>query len=474
MKQGGLLALCFDVPSKVVIGAGIDGSVKAWKLEVASCEAVGEPVQAHGGWSRALDYDTTTGFVASCGDDGHVRAFKLDGMALIPVGTAWNQHPDGARGVLTDGKEGIVMSCGDDGVIHAFRTQEGYLAPMATCERAHDSVVFGGCIYAKQKLLVSGGMEGHVKVWQLGPACDQLELSATTSNSDRKPILTLLYCQATGVAFTSSIDGSLRSWKIESDKITLLAATVDGHQGPVRAMCMGEDSSKPVITGGEDSNLCAWQLADDKFVRVAHLEEAIEGGFIASKYHSPSGRVVTVDDVGDVYLWRLEGDTFSKLAQLRETHKSVVNSLQFDAAAGLVFTGGVSIRAWQLKGGSGYSSEVKLKKRAEVEQPFANASPLTVLFYDASTHMLIGSSLHGDVSVWTFEDGVFAPFATSAQAHTRGAASLAFHHELMLACTGGNDKVLKTWKLQKGGIEQICVATNSRTGKTFSACPKQR
>ena len=52
----------------------MDGSVRAWHLDLASLTAVGKPVQAHQGWTRALHYDTRSDAIVSCGDDGHVKA----------------------------------------------------------------------------------------------------------------------------------------------------------------------------------------------------------------------------------------------------------------------------------------------------------------------------------------------------------------------------------------------------------------
>ena len=58
---------------EVVLGGGMDGSVRAWQLELAALERVGQPVGAHQGWVRALHYDVDNEVLVSCGDDGHVK-----------------------------------------------------------------------------------------------------------------------------------------------------------------------------------------------------------------------------------------------------------------------------------------------------------------------------------------------------------------------------------------------------------------
>ena len=51
----------------------MDGSVRAWHLDLAALERVGQPVRAHQGWVRALHYDADNEVLVSCGDDGHVK-----------------------------------------------------------------------------------------------------------------------------------------------------------------------------------------------------------------------------------------------------------------------------------------------------------------------------------------------------------------------------------------------------------------
>ena len=72
----------------------MDGSVRAWHLELASLTAAGRPVRAHQGWTRMLHYDVESDLLVSCGDDGHVKACQGKGILAV---TRTGPHLNGTR-----------------------------------------------------------------------------------------------------------------------------------------------------------------------------------------------------------------------------------------------------------------------------------------------------------------------------------------------------------------------------------------
>jgi WD40 repeat protein len=376
--SGDVCALAVPLPGKqtVVASAGKDDAVRLW--DPATGKAVGEPLEHHLAWVKALArFEDREGrdLLASGGDDETILIWDISEPGSVP-GPLRIEHPGGRVGALcthaTDDGAVRLVSGGRDGTVRVWDpvTLAETCAPLGEHAQAVTALALCGgegvpprvastaeddqaCIWnpalarapgaprkdafvgvtalatwAEERVILSGGDDGFVRRWDRGtgaPAGEPLNVC-----SGPVPAL-VVYRDASGVERAASADGDVvLLWR--SDDPRGSRVPLYGHEKPVRVLhgFASADGTQLLASGDEDSEIRLWNATTGE--AVGNPVRARGAVFDIATYASKEGdtRLVPVGErtilawsltspevqvpLGDAASWVVRAATFATLS----------------------------------------------------------------------------------------------------------------------------------------------------------------
>ena len=226
---------------------------------------------------------------------------------------------------------------------------------------------------------------------------------------------------------SGSTDGTLRLWKVDSDK-ALLQFT--GHSRPVTAVAFTRDGRR-LLSGSADGTLRLWNVADGKDLRSLNHKQSV-----AALAISPDGRRAVSAGWAGLRLWDLETGTELRYVQ----RLSPVTAVAFTAdGLGVLFAAqdqsvvlleaetAKELRSWQ---GRGLALVLSPDGRRAASAVKDGASGMAVLLWDPDS----GQELHRCGGYFNIGRLAFFPDGS---------------HLVVSASEGGGEQTLRLQRLPK-------------------------
>ena len=408
--------------------------------------------------------DGSADILVSGNDDGSVQLWH--GRTGTPIGVP--QRLGETRGPTSVAFRVSVTEAGElprvavgsmDGTIQIFDGQT--LQPLSAVIPAHPGSVSSVAFSTGGSRIVTGGTDNTVRVWDAG--------------SDRKINLTAIggplighHGVVSSVAFnldttrivSGGVDGSVRVW----DAVTGLP--IPAQQGPeVRAVAFRPGSTDPgeaqMASGGFDGTVKLWNPLSASQIGQLGVPGALA---INSLAYSPDGtRIVTGGENG-LQLWDLTRLAGLRLDATRPEHTALpgvrVKSVAFSPDSSMIVSGDRDgwVRVWDGR---------TLTLRSEHKVPYQVWSAAFV----ESGRVVSGSGLDDNwtarnvVQQWTVDplQPVGEPLEGPANVY-----ALAYHGQSDVLAAGGNDGVIRIWKMASGEPAVAALSSDQNTVSSFA------
>jgi len=197
-------------------------------------------------------------------------------------------HPVAISAVteLTDGRLAVASVDGD---VDIFAIDE----PDTRLELPHDVEVTAFAALDDGRV-ATAAIDGIVRIWPTDELGDPLEISTLDA-----PVTALALLRS-GQLAAGSVDGDIHVFDAEAGA-EATATVLPGHIGAVRAFHELPGDPELLVSGGDDTTVRLWQVADTTQVRV--LEG--HGDIISGIDSLPNGRLVTTSGDGTGRVWDL-------------------------------------------------------------------------------------------------------------------------------------------------------------------------
>jgi WD40 repeat protein/serine/threonine protein kinase len=439
------------------LSGSADGTLKLWDVSDGQCL---QTFQGHGEWvtSACLSGDGRQALSGSA--DRTVRLWDTatgDCLQTLEGHKSWVL----AVALAPDGQH--ALSAGGDGVLNAWEVSTG------RCLRsipAHVGPVLAVCGSSEGGHALTGGRDGTLKFWEVATGrC----LRTFQGHGEKVHAVAL---SADGrLALSGSADRTVRVWEVESGKCLLV---FEGHQGAVTSVGFSRDG-RLALSGSEDRAVKLWRLAPARC--FATLEG--HGGTVSSVCVIGGGRQgLSASADRTLALWRLPRDRVAPyvlsrvlpsetaLAAWTEYERTLARSQQA-AASGDMAEAAQLIRVARSQPGFGRRQEAmrqwaslcsRLSRQAlqggwEGDSFAGHASAVSSLALSTDGKLAISGGADRTVRLWEIEKG---RCLRTFEGHHGAVTSVALSGDGRLALSGGVDAALRLWDVATGE----CLATS--------------
>ena len=192
----------------------------------------------------------------------------------------------------------------------------------------HTAPVVSGTFSPSNKWIVTGGTHNRLIVWE----ADGTQLY--TLEAHNGSILDVEYHPIDdNILASSSIDGTVKLWQIESDRSPTFLTVLKGHDQPIADFDFSPDGNF-IATASDDGTAKLWRVAENKPQVLATFKTNSDSTRtdirIKHVSFSPDGRILVVgDNQGTLGLWQVEDEENSIALAQFQAHEKAIRDISF-------------------------------------------------------------------------------------------------------------------------------------------------
>ncbi|MCB9457089.1 MAG: protein kinase [Anaerolineaceae bacterium] len=461
-------SVAFSVDGTLLASGSRDKTIRLW--DVATHQAIGNPLNGHTGWVNSVAFNPDGGMLASGSADGTVRLWDVTSEAAI--GDPLLGHEDAVWSVAFSPSGQLLASGSADTTIILWDVTTGtaLFAPLA----GHEDTVYSVAFSPDGKILASGSADATIILWDVATGMPLNEplfghqnwiLSLVfspdgkrlaSSDIDGRIILwdtttwdvireidsghtdyirSLSFSPDGTLLASSSDDGTIRLWDTMTGRMA--ESPLDGQRGTVWSVAFGHDTHTLAASGG-DGTVILWDtkraMLDERVFTghtdaIASLSFSPDGTLLASAAGDPSGQ----GSDNTIRLW--DAQSGSILATL-EDHAAQVTSVAFSPDGVLLASssGDGSVRVWDVA-----------THLPALEPLLGHQDVIWQVVFSSDGKRLASASDDGTVILWDVQTG--KPIGEPLIGSGAGLVTVAFSPDDRLVAAGGRDGAVMLWDM---------------------------
>ncbi len=429
----------FSNDGKWLASGSEDGSVKLWSV-ASETRGLVHTYEGHRGYVISVSFSPDGQWLASGGYDRSVKLWSVASEPRRLVHTYEGHH-----------KTVRIVSFSDDGKWLASGSKDGSVKPWSvasatqslahTYEGHHDSV-HSVSFSRNGQWLASGSEDGSVKLWSAasepwGP------VHTYTYEGHHKAVSSVSFSDDGKWLASGSYDRSVKLWSVAS-KSRRLVCTYKGHHDGVTSVSFSGDG-KWLASGGRDKCVKLWSVASEPWGLVDTYTYTGHAKTVSSVSFSPDGKWLASGSYDhSVNLWSVASEP-RRLVHTYEGHHGSVRSVNFSPNGQWLASGSEdgNVELWS----------VASEPRGLVRTYKGHRGYVISVSFSPDGQWLASGSEDGSVKLWSLASTSRKCVAT-IQGCNGDVNSVAWQKSAegypMLA-TGGKDKAVRLWKIEKEG-----------------------
>ncbi|MDA1054578.1 MAG: WD40 repeat domain-containing protein [Planctomycetota bacterium] len=434
---GSVHSIQFHPDNQQIFTAGVDGTVRHWRIPVASVPMNGhtEPLSVLAGSHGGQWYVTGAA-------DKTVRVWQAGGQPVRAL--AGHLQPITAVAVRTDDAQ--IASADAEGAIWLWNASSGapegtlWAPAAATTAMAYDRA---------NGSLITGDEQGWLRRWQLPP------IAPTLGNGHTQPIRSVATTPDGKWIVSGSQDQTVRVWNAENGQAVRTLDAPGGLGGVVSSVAISVDGAR-VAAVSEAGQLAIWNLADGA---LQQRRTGTGGAMFDVAFLQGGLQVATLEADQTLRLWQVplaatENEADALPYQVVKLPDASTTTLIISSDGKWLYASGASklVRGWPLADG-----------KVANESPQCTLSvaqaPITDLAISRDGQRLAAASEDRNVYVW---DAVALAGAPAGQnlppvqtfTHATPIRSVAISDDATRLAAAGDDFTVHRWDLATGQLAE--------------------
>lgn len=415
-----VFAVAVTPDGKRIVSGSRDCTIRVWDL--ASCAAIGEPIEAHKKWVTAVAV-APNGNVVSGSDDGTIRVWDMNKGTEIR--TIYG-HKDRVTAVVVtqDGK--WIVSGSVDSTIRVWDLETG--AAIGNPLKGHKSRVNSIAVTSDRKLIVSGSADSTIRVWDMenGGAIKKLI-------KGHDGWVTAVAVTPDGTRIVSgSVDLTIRVWNLNTGAAML--PPVEGHQYSVSAIAVTVDS-KLIVSGSWDCTIRVWNL--DTGAAILPPLKGHQNLVTTIAVTSDKERIVSGSWDRTIRVWDLATGA-AIVKTIEEGHKKLVRAVAVTADEKYIVSssGDCINRVWDLETGTAIGKLVE-----------GHEGRMTAVAVTPDGKHIVSGSGDGTIRVWDMATG--EAIKNPLKGHKSKVTAVAVTPKGIVV-SGSDDGTIRVWDIDNG------------------------